>query len=257
MSAHEHLRARRRSRRRSCWPGRAGLRGVARRRRGHGGGRGPHRWRPRPRRKRSSARTAGTTTTTGSPAPADRDARRAGDRRRSPTTARAPSGRRVGRAALGGHARRRRPVAGRGRNGPPPARRRRRRGAAAPAGGGAVIAVERGFALEDPDGTLTALDPVWTDAGGPDERGRLRPRRPLLVRLDGLRPAPGRRRAVPARPRRRRRTACSDGVTISNGLEWSPDGSLAYYADTATAPRRRLRLRPGRRADRPASVRAS
>ena len=25
-----------------------------------------------------------------------------------------------------------------------------------------------------------------------------------------------------------------DGVTISNGLEWSPDGSLAYYDDTAT-----------------------
>jgi sugar lactone lactonase YvrE len=25
-----------------------------------------------------------------------------------------------------------------------------------------------------------------------------------------------------------------DGVTISNGLDWSPDGSLAYYADTAT-----------------------
>jgi sugar lactone lactonase YvrE len=25
-----------------------------------------------------------------------------------------------------------------------------------------------------------------------------------------------------------------EGVTISNGLEWSPDGSLAYYADTAT-----------------------
>jgi sugar lactone lactonase YvrE len=24
------------------------------------------------------------------------------------------------------------------------------------------------------------------------------------------------------------------GVTISNGLEWTPDGSLAYYADTAT-----------------------
>ena len=30
-------------------------------------------------------------------------------------------------------------------------------------GGGAVIAVERGFALEDADGTLTPLDPVWTD----------------------------------------------------------------------------------------------
>ena len=43
----------------------------------------------------------------------------------------------------------------------PPARRRRRGGAAAPrGGGGAVIAVERGFALEDADGTLTPLDPT-------------------------------------------------------------------------------------------------
>jgi sugar lactone lactonase YvrE len=25
-----------------------------------------------------------------------------------------------------------------------------------------------------------------------------------------------------------------EGVTISNGLDWSPDGSLAYYDDTAT-----------------------
>ena len=25
-----------------------------------------------------------------------------------------------------------------------------------------------------------------------------------------------------------------DGVTVSNGLDWSPDGSLAYYDDTAT-----------------------
>jgi sugar lactone lactonase YvrE len=25
-----------------------------------------------------------------------------------------------------------------------------------------------------------------------------------------------------------------DGVTVSNGLEWSPDGTLAYYDDTAT-----------------------
>ena len=25
-----------------------------------------------------------------------------------------------------------------------------------------------------------------------------------------------------------------DGVTISNGLDWSPDGTLAYYNDTDT-----------------------
>ena len=25
-------------------------------------------------------------------------------------------------------------------------------------------------------------------------------------------------------------------VTVSNGLDWSPDGSLAYYNDTATFP---------------------
>src|SRR3954465_8528610 len=30
-------------------------------------------------------------------------------------------------------------------------------------GGGAVIAVERGFALEEPDGSLVVLDEVWTD----------------------------------------------------------------------------------------------
>ena len=33
-------------------------------------------------------------------------------------------------------------------------------------------------------------------------------------------------------------------VTISNGIEWSSDGSLMYYIDTATAAYGRLRLRP-------------
>jgi sugar lactone lactonase YvrE len=32
-------------------------------------------------------------------------------------------------------------------------------------GGGAVIGVERGFALEDPDGSLTALPELWSDPG--------------------------------------------------------------------------------------------
>ncbi len=100
-------------------------------------------------------------------------------------------------------------------------------------GGGAVIAVERGFVLEDADGTLTALDPVWSDPGvrmnegGCDPDGRFycgsmaydqRPGAAALYRLD---------------PDGSVRTAL-EGVTVSNGLDWSPDGTLAYYDDTAT-----------------------
>jgi sugar lactone lactonase YvrE len=101
------------------------------------------------------------------------------------------------------------------------------------AGGGAVIAVERGFALEGPDGTVMTLDPVWDDEsvrmneGGCDPDGRFwcgsmaydkRAGAAALYRLD---PDGSAHRVL-------------DGVTISNGLEWSPDGSLAYYDDTAT-----------------------
>jgi hypothetical protein len=32
-------------------------------------------------------------------------------------------------------------------------------------GGGAVFGVERGFALEDPDGTITLAEPLWDDGG--------------------------------------------------------------------------------------------
>ena len=100
-------------------------------------------------------------------------------------------------------------------------------------GGGAVIAVERGFVLEDADGTCTALEPVWADTGvrmnegGCDPDGRFwcgsmacdqRPAAAALYRLD---------------PDRTVRPVLA-GVTVSNGLDWSPDGSLAYYDDTAT-----------------------
>ena len=99
--------------------------------------------------------------------------------------------------------------------------------------GGAVIAVERGFALEDADGSLTTLDEVWTspdirmNEGGCDPQGRFycgsmaydqTPGGATLYRLDAD-------RSVHVE---------LEGVTISNGIEWSPDGSLAYYNDTAT-----------------------
>ncbi|MDQ4105191.1 MAG: SMP-30/gluconolactonase/LRE family protein, partial [Actinomycetota bacterium] len=99
--------------------------------------------------------------------------------------------------------------------------------------GGAVLAVERGFALEDVDGTLTPLDALWTNdrvrmnEGGCDPDGRFycgsmaydqRPGAGALYRLD-----PDRSVCVVLRH-----------VTVSNGLEWSPDGSRAYYNDTPT-----------------------
>jgi sugar lactone lactonase YvrE len=99
--------------------------------------------------------------------------------------------------------------------------------------GGAVLGVERGFVLEDHDGTLTVLDEVWTDEnvrmneGACDPEGRFycgsmaydkRPGAGALYRLD---------------PDRSVRVVLA-GVTISNGLDWSPDGTLAYYNDTDT-----------------------
>jgi sugar lactone lactonase YvrE len=100
-------------------------------------------------------------------------------------------------------------------------------------GGGAVIAVERGFALEEPDGALRRLPALWDDEGvrmnegGCDPDGRFhcgsmaydgRPGAGALHRLD----PDGTTHVV------------LTGVTVSNGLEWSPDGTLAYYNDTPT-----------------------
>ena len=100
-------------------------------------------------------------------------------------------------------------------------------------GGGAVLGIERGFALEDADGTIVRLDELWTDErlrmneGACDPDGRFycgsmaydkQPGAGALYRLDPDRSV----------------HAVLEGVTISNGLDWSPDGSLAYYNDTDT-----------------------
>ena len=100
-------------------------------------------------------------------------------------------------------------------------------------GGGAVIGIERGFALEDPDGAVRPLKEIWSDPsvrmneGGCDPDGRFycgsmaydqRAGAASLYRLD----PDGTVQVV------------LDGLTVSNGLEWSPDGTLAYHNDTAT-----------------------
>jgi sugar lactone lactonase YvrE len=99
--------------------------------------------------------------------------------------------------------------------------------------GGAVFGIERGFALEEADGTLIVLAELWSDEdvrmneGACDPDGRFycgsmaydkRPGGGALYRLD---------------PDRSVRVVLRD-VTISNGLEWSPDRTLAYFNDTDT-----------------------
>ncbi len=99
--------------------------------------------------------------------------------------------------------------------------------------GGAVFGIERGFALEEPDGRLTRLDELWSDEnvrmneGGCDPDGRFycgsmaydkRHGGGALYRLD---------------PDRSVHVVLGN-VTISNGLDWSPDGTLVYYNDTDT-----------------------
>ena len=122
--------------------------------------------------------------------------------------------------------------------------------------GGAIIGVERGFALEGAEGRLTFMPELWSgdqvrmNEGGCDPDGRFycgsmaynhKPGAGSLYRLD----PDGSVRAV------------LDDVTISNGLEWSPDGSLAYHNDMDDLLHLGLRLRPRGGIDRAAAIRGS
>lgn len=99
------------------------------------------------------------------------------------------------------------------------------------AGGGAALALERGFALEDPDGTVRELPEVWSEStirmndGGCDPHGRFYCGSIHYAEVEGA--ASLYRLDVDGSVA----TLFGD-VTVSNGLEWSPDGSLAYYNDT-------------------------
>ncbi len=99
--------------------------------------------------------------------------------------------------------------------------------------GGLVVAVERGFALVEPDGAVGPVQEAFGDSevrmndGGCDPRGRfycgsmaydMSPGRGALYRFD---PDGSITRVL-------------DGVTISNGIVWTPAGDLVYYIDSGT-----------------------
>ncbi len=99
--------------------------------------------------------------------------------------------------------------------------------------GGLVVAVERGFALVEPNGAVGPVQEAFGDSevrmndGGCDPRGRfycgsmaydMSPGRGALYRFD---PDGSITRVL-------------DGVTISNGIVWTPAGDLVYYIDSGT-----------------------
>ena len=100
-------------------------------------------------------------------------------------------------------------------------------------GGGAVIGVERGFALEDADGTLTRLDDLWSDTGVRMNEGGCDPDGRFYCGSMAYDQAPGAASVYRLDPDLSVDVVLEE-VTVSNGLDWSPDGSRAYYNDTDT-----------------------
>lgn len=101
------------------------------------------------------------------------------------------------------------------------------------AGGGSVIAVERGLALEDPQGGLVTLPPMWTGDALRMNEGGVAPDGSLYVGSMAHDQTEGAARLHRVFPHGEVETALT-GVTVSNGIDWSPEGDRAYYNDTAT-----------------------
>lgn len=101
------------------------------------------------------------------------------------------------------------------------------------ASGGLVVAVERGFALVDPDGRVETLPPCWDDPtvrmndGGTDPDGR------FYCGSMAYDEGTGRGSFWRLDPDLSFRRLWGD-VTVSNGFAFAPDHRHAYYIDTPT-----------------------
>jgi sugar lactone lactonase YvrE len=99
--------------------------------------------------------------------------------------------------------------------------------------GGAVIGVERGFALEQLDGTVTTLVELWNDTGVRMNEGGCDPDGRFYCGSMAYDKTPGAGTLYRLDPEGTTHIVL-EHVTISNGVEWSPDGARAYYTDTET-----------------------
>jgi sugar lactone lactonase YvrE len=100
-------------------------------------------------------------------------------------------------------------------------------------GGGSVIGVTRGFALEDPDGTVRQLPELWADAGVRMNEGACDPDGRFYCGSMAYDRRPGAGTVYRLDPDESVHVVLED-VTIANGLDWSPDGRVAYFNDTET-----------------------
>ncbi|MFI7483554.1 SMP-30/gluconolactonase/LRE family protein [Kocuria sp. M1R5S2] len=99
--------------------------------------------------------------------------------------------------------------------------------------GGAVLAVETGVALEDPDGTVHPPVLLWEPGAVRMNEGGVGPDGCFWVGSMAWDGSEGAAALHRVRPDLRWETVL-EGVTVSNGIGWSPDGSRVYYNDTPT-----------------------
>lgn len=99
-------------------------------------------------------------------------------------------------------------------------------------GGGAVLAVEKGFALEGIDGDIEILPSLWDEEIRMNE-GAIAPDGSFLCGTMAYGATPGAASMWRLHPDGRTERVLED-LTVSNGLAFTADGARAYYADTPT-----------------------
>lgn len=100
--------------------------------------------------------------------------------------------------------------------------------------GGYVVGLERGIGLADgPDEPPTPSDPLWTDPGIRMNEGGCDPAGNLYAGSMAYDKTEGAATLYRIAPDGTTSTVLT-GVTVSNGIDFSPDGTRAYYDDTAT-----------------------
>lgn len=99
--------------------------------------------------------------------------------------------------------------------------------------GGMVIGTERGFALQQPDGEIIHLPPVWQHDNARMNEGACDPHGNFYCGSMNYDRAEGAARLYRL-DTDHQVTDALDGLTISNGLAWTGDGRTVYHNDTPT-----------------------